>query len=126
VKLGFSTLPIGNGDSRLITEYGTNRKGVGPRGTAFDSRAITDSRRGRWLKVQVHVRLATVANNDGVMEMWVDGVKTISNQRLPLYPAGGVGNYLRHGYLMGWANSGFAATGVTFIDDVIISAIPIL
>jgi hypothetical protein len=126
VKLGFSTMPIGNGDSKLITEFGTNRKGVGPRRSHFDPRAISDARRGRWLKIQVHVRLATAANNDGVIEMWVDGVKTISNQRLPIYPSGGVGNYLRHGYLMGWANSGFAATGVTFIDDVIISAVPIL
>jgi hypothetical protein len=71
------------------------------------------------------VRLATAANNDGVIEMWVDGVKTINNTTLPLYPDYGIGNYMRNGYLMGWANSGFSATSNTYIDDVIISGVPI-
>ena len=125
LKLGFSTMPTRNGDSQIITEYGTNRKGVGPFGSKGDSRGITDERRGRWLKIQVRVRLASLYNNDGVIEMWVDGVKTISNRNLPLYPQGGAGNYLRNGYLMGWANSGFDESSVTFIDDFTISAVPI-
>jgi hypothetical protein len=125
VKLGFSTLPTSGGDSQIITEYGTNRKGVGPRGAKSDRYGITNARRGRWLRIQVHVRLASIANNDGVIEMWIDGVKTISNTALPLFPAGGIGNYLRNGYLMGWANSGFDVDSVTFIDDVVISGVPI-
>jgi hypothetical protein len=125
VKLGFSTMPRGGGDSNIITEYGTNLGGVGPFGSDSDGGGITDSRRGRWVRITVHVRLATAANNDGVIEMWVDGVKTISNTSLPLYPDNGLGNYLRNGYLMGWANSGFSSTSSTWIDDLVISGVPI-
>jgi hypothetical protein len=125
IKLGFSTLPRGGGDSNIITEYGTNGGGVGPFGSAFDPNGITSTRRGRWVRIQIHVRLATAANNNGVIEMWVDGVKTINNTNLPMYPDGGLGNYLRRGYILGWANSGFSQTSMTYIDDVVISGVPI-
>jgi hypothetical protein len=59
------------------------------------------------------------------MEMWVDGVKTVSNTGLPMYPTGGVGNYLLNGYIMGWSNSGFSTTSSTYIDDVVVSGTPI-
>jgi hypothetical protein len=125
MKTGFSTLPKSGGDSFLITEYGNTTTSVGSHGSDGDPDGITNSRRGRWVKFVAHVRLATSANNDGVIELWVDGVKTISNTNLPLYPTGGVGNYMRNGYLMGWANSGFSTTSHTYIDDVTISGVPI-
>lgn len=125
VKVGMSTLPTSGGDSQIFPEFGTNKSGVGQNGARADLQGITDARRGRWVRIQVHVRLASVFNNDGIIEMWVDGVKTFTNTTLPLYPTGGVGNYLRNGYLMGWANSGFTSTSVTFIDDITISGVPI-
>ena len=125
LKLGFSTLPKSGGDSYLITEYGTSTNPVGAHGSDSDGYGISSSRRGRWVKFVVHVRLATSANNDGVIEMWVDGTKTISNTTLPMYPSSGLGNYMRNGYIMGWANSGFSTTSHTYIDDVTISGVPI-
>jgi hypothetical protein len=125
VKMGWSTLPKGGGDSYFITEYGTSTNPVGQHGSDGDADGITNPRRGRWVKMVIHVRLATAANNDGVMEMWVDGVKTVSNTGLPMYPSGGVGNYLLNGYIMGWSNSGFSTTSSTYIDDVVISGTPI-
>ena len=125
VKLGFSTMPKPNGDSEMMTEFGTNERGVGVSGTRGDGRAITAARRGRWVKIQVHVRLATGANNDGVIEMWLDGVRTIGNFSLRLFPGSIAANYLRNGYLMGWANSGFSQQTSTYIDDVIIAGYPI-
>ena len=125
VKLGFSTLPKPNGDSEMVTEYGTNESGVGAAGAKGDARAITGYRRGRWVKIQVHVRLATTANNDGVIEMWVDGARTIGNFSLRLFPGSISNNYLRNGYIMGWANSGFNQATSTYIDDVVIAGYPI-
>jgi hypothetical protein len=125
LKLGFSTLPKSGGDSYLITEYGTSTNPVGSHGSDSDPYGISSGRRGRWVKFVVHVRLATAANNDGVIEMWVDGTKTISNTSLPMYPSSGLGNYMRNGYIMGWANSGFSSTSNTYIDDVTISGVPI-
>lgn len=124
VKLGFSTLPNPGGDSRMITEWGTNGKGVGVQGAQTNPSGITDARRGTWVQIRVHVRLATPANNDGIVEMWMDGVKILTNTTLALYPTNGSGNYMLNGYLMGWANSGFTLTSQTFIDDVVISATP--
>jgi hypothetical protein len=125
LSAGFSTNPTANGNSVIITEYGTNGRGVGPFKSQSDGRGITDVRRGRWVRFDVHIRTATAANNDGVIELWVDGVKTINNTTLPMYPDGGVGNYLRNAYIMGWANSGFTTTTFTYIDDLAISATPI-
>ena len=125
VKLGFSTIPKGNGDSEMMTEYGTNERGVGASGAKGDNRAITEYERGHWVKIQVHVRLSSAANNDGVIEMWVDGVRTIGNYSLRLFPGSIAGNYLRNGYLMGWANSGFNQQTSTYVDDVVIAGYPI-
>lgn len=122
VTTGVSTRSKSNGDSVIYTDYGTNQTGgVGQFGAAQDSVGIDDSRRGRWVKFQWHIKAATSANNDGVIQMWVDDQLVLSNTNLPLYPSGGVGNYFRNGYIMGWANSGFSQTSVTYIDDVTIS-----
>jgi hypothetical protein len=34
-------------------------------------------------------------------------------------------NFIQHGYLLGWANSGFNKASSTFIDDVVIAGFPI-
>jgi hypothetical protein len=125
VKLGFSTLPKSNGDSQMITEYGTPGHAVGAGRTTGDAYAINEGRRGRWVKIQIHVRLASLANNDGIIGMWMDGTRTIGNFGLPLFPGSVSANYLRNGYLMGWANSGFTQQTSTYIDDVVIAGYPI-
>ncbi|KKK51692.1 hypothetical protein LCGC14_3112400 [marine sediment metagenome] len=125
LKLGFSThnnkiSPPTN--AKIITEFGHNRKGVGTNGANQWKSAIVDANRGRWIQFRVHVKVATSADNDGVIEMWADGVKQIENTDLAMYPDGGVGNYLGRGYFMGWANSGFTNTTYSYIDEVVISS----
>jgi hypothetical protein len=117
LKLGFSM--TAGALSHIIPEYGKNRTGVGPGGSRGASNAISHARLGRWLRFLAHVKTATAANNDGVIELWQDGIPVIGNSELPLYPAGGEGNYLRNGYLQGWANSGFAATTKVWIAKVV-------
>lgn len=120
LKTGLSFWPMGSGDSQIGPDGGSNQTGLqllSPK----DNAGMTDSRRGRWVKFQYHAKTATSANNNGVVQLWVDGVLVISNTTAALYPSGGVGNYYRNGYLMGWSNSGFSQTTNTYIDDVTIS-----
>jgi hypothetical protein len=124
VKLGFSTLPKNAGDSELIAEYGTNRLGVG-RGSVPGRELVTEANRGRWVRVQVHVKLATAAADNGILEIWIDGRQILSTSNLKLYPGSVGDNFIRHGYLLGWANSGFNKASSTFIDDVVIAGFPI-
>jgi hypothetical protein len=69
----------------------------------------------------VHVKAASSANNDGVIQIWRDGVQIVSATNLPTYPSGGAGNYYNFGYLLGWANAGFAQATNVYIDDVTFS-----
>lgn len=122
VATGISTNPTSDGHDIFFVEYGTNQLAGGVDGHgAMPNFIANDANLGRWLKIQIRIKCATAANNDGVEEMWVDDKRVMSNTNLPLYPAGGIGNYLRNGYLMGWMNSGFNLTSSTYIDDVTIS-----
>ena len=86
---------------------------------------MNDGRRGRWVNFVYHARTATSANDDGVVQLWVDDVLTIDNRSAALYPTAGTGNYFSDGYLMGWSNSGFDQTSYTYIDDVVIADAPV-
>ncbi len=126
IKVGASLWPTSGGDSSLLPDYGTSQtSGIGPYGLSGDTQGVTDARRGRWVQFVYHAKTATSANNDGVIQLWVDGTLTIDHASVPLYPQGGIGNYFRNGYLMGWSNSGFAQTTHTYIDDVTIADAPI-
>jgi len=131
VKAGFSTLPSSISDGQLNTEYlwrsasgaGNSVANVGPWTTIVNS-----ATRGRWVKFRVRMKLASSATaKDGALQLWLNDALTANFTALPLYSAQtGAKNYIRNGYLMGWANSGFTYTTHTFIDDVIISGVPIL
>lgn len=123
VSTGVSTLNVGDsGDSYFMPVYGTNLSGgTGPFGEPFGSVKVDDSTRGKWLKIQFHLKTASSSNNDGIIKMWIDDKLVLDSHDLPLYPSGGIDNFFRHGYIMGWANSGFAQTSYTYIDDFEIS-----
>ena len=130
VKVGASTGVggVSTGDEQLFAEWGVNGLGVGPNGSSgsqpgfFYNSWVTDTVRGRWIDVRVHLKVATSSNNNGVIEVWRDGTKVISATTLANYPSGGAGNYYNFGYLMGWANSGFAQATNVYVDDVSFSA----
>lgn len=67
-----------------------------------------------WNQVRIHLKAATdQTSSDGAQQMWINGVLVLSitNGRFWNYPTGTdpVDCYLRNGYFMGWANSGFLA-----------------
>lgn len=76
---------------------------------------------GHWNRVRIHIKTASSrSSSDGIAQMWI-------NQNILLdYRSGRFHNYfdspsdavLRHGYLFGWANSGYTETTIFAIDDV--------
>lgn len=130
VKTGYSTLPNSPaGDDHLNPE-------ITLRGADNVSRSTTNigpwpgvvkaSTRGRWIKFVARVKLATsTAASDGIMQLWIDGAQVVNWTNLELFSdAPGAKNWIRNGYIMGWANSGFTLTTSTYIDDFVISATP--
>lgn len=130
IKGGCSTQVVASTpeDPKIILEWGKDKTGsapnnggpsVGPSGAEWSK--ITDSWRGRWIKVEIHAATASSANNDGVLELRLDGVSRASTTTIPWYPVNGTNNYFRNGYLFGWANSGFTTNTNTFISEFMIS-----
>ena len=79
---------------------------------------------GVWKHFQIHIRSANgppeTATDHGADEMWVDGVLVAQINGFNLYPrdlTGAYYTYFRVGYLMGWANSGFANDTDIYFDD---------
>lgn len=76
---------------------------------------------GRWIRIRIRSKVATAANNDGVIQIWVDDVLASNKTDLPSYALSGIGNYFENGYILGWSNSGFAPSQNMYIDDFVIS-----
>ena len=78
--------------------------------------AFSDAQRGRWNKIRVHVRLSTTeAASDGLIELWLNDNRIIQADGVNL-PGGK--HYIRHGYFMGWSNSGYTEDTHFKIDNV--------
>jgi hypothetical protein len=85
--------------------------------------AITNTERGRWNRVRVHIRLSSTNDaEDGLVELFMNDRKLISRSDLAL-PTRANGHYLRHGYFMGWANSGYSEDTHFKVDNVRLYAI---
>jgi hypothetical protein len=110
-------------DPTVVNKFGARGgRGVGNYGTPVWRSGITDGYRGRWIRYRRRVKVASSAMaRDGISQLWVDDALVIDARNLPLYPRDGGGAYIRYGYLMGWANTGFDRTTYTYIDDVTIS-----
>lgn len=86
-------------------------------------KAIEAADRGKWIRIVAHYKYASSANNDGVAEIWKtrDGVteKILNIQNGAWYIPGQPG--FNRGYLLGWANSGFAEETTFYIDNITFS-----
>lgn len=106
-----------DGFSALITDWNRHGDGIGPKGGAFD-RFIGPADRGTWIDVMIHAKAAT-ATAFGGMRFWKNGVLAIDGTgTMDNYTPGEAHGY-RYGYLLGWANTGFAADTDLYIDDVV-------
>ena len=84
---------------------------------------VAAANRGRWVQIRIRAKNATVANNDGVVQIWVDGVLTLDQHALAtgnIYGVAGPTGYTT-GYLLGWANNGFQVGQMVYLDDFTIT-----
>jgi hypothetical protein len=72
---------------------------------------------GRWVRVRIHNKVATVANNDGINKIWLDDTLILNRTNLPIYTDGVQPNSFTNGYILGSKNSGNNGTKV-YIDNV--------
>jgi hypothetical protein len=104
-KVGLSSFRASPSDLRFEAnrpEWGTSGVGVisGVATPAYGD--VT----GEWVQVRMHHKMVTAAENDGVIELWFDGVKVMDTTNLPISYVSGQA-YWNTGYFFGWANSGF-------------------
>lgn len=64
---------------------------------------------GRFVQNRIHLKVATQGVADGIMQLWKDGNVMVDVRNWPLYDEAGANTSLRAGYILGAANSGFAA-----------------
>ncbi|WP_168118649.1 heparin lyase I family protein [Paenibacillus sp. HB172176] len=129
---GYETDIDKNGNSLAIMKYRSDGNGMGTYSNSSINGGILQDEtiRGRWVEYIIHVKTASGWQQpDGVSEMWVDGMQVHDHHDLNSWPTtGGAAdvdkNIFNHGYIMGWANSGFNETSYTYIDDFTISADP--
>lgn len=89
------------------------------------SNFITSADRGKWIEVMIRVKVPTNnTSNDGIIQVWKNGTSVANYKQLDMYGSNGR-NYIDQMYLLGWSNSGFDATTIMYIDDVVISNTPI-
>lgn len=84
------------------------------------STSISDIK-GRWAEIEIHTRRDT-GSGDGIFQMWIDGNLEIDAQNIAWIGAPcGLNKFFKHGYFMGWSNSGFNEDTAVYIDDVVFS-----
>lgn len=91
-------------------------------------KAIEAADLGQWVRIVVHLKYASSANNDGVAEAW----KTRGGTRTKImdikngnwYMAGQPG--FDQGYILGWSNSGFSTQTDFYVDNFAMSTTSLL
>jgi hypothetical protein len=106
------------GYSNVNAEWSEAGAGIGVNGQA-SAAFIEAGDLGTWINVKVYVKAPT-ASTDGVLRIYKNGTLLIERTAMDNYAVGEAHAY-RYGYLMGWANSGFAATTHVVLDNVVIS-----
>jgi hypothetical protein len=59
--------------------------------------------------------------NNGIIQIWLDGTLVVSRTQLASYAGTGGSNVFQSGYILGWANNGFAAGQFMYLDNFTIS-----
>jgi len=87
----------------IISIHGDDPRRNTERGWFEASNFVTPADFGKWMKVRIHARIA----RDGGVRVWKNGQLFVQTGPYNMVSAGANLNYFRHGYLMGWSNSGF-------------------
>ena len=113
-----------NGGDRLSFNSKYNGVAQGHKFYATDTTIGTPADRGKWHNYVLHIKLATTAiSNDGMAQIWKNGVLTMNFQNLAHYTPGA--NYFGDGYIFGASNSGFNEDTELRLDDIVFSDSPV-
>ena len=99
----------------------------------IDQAVIKPTDIGKWLEVTQHFKYATgPTSNDGIIELYVKPAGGISRKHISktngdwyVAETATQGRGMNNGYLMGWANSGYAQQTKFYIDNIVFSTNPI-
>ena len=124
-QINFSLEPNGSGGSDLTIHSYDNGREQGILHPSTGKNFITSSDLGRWMHLVAHVKVPTSSGSgDGVLQMWKDGTAVANFTNVTDYGGSGQ-NYIDEGYILGWANSGFAQHTVFQVDNFQVSDSPI-
>lgn len=120
-KVGASSLIA----SPSYVRYEATNKAWGGSGTGFlDGGSPTEAAYGTagmldaWTQVRMRFSIVSALDaDDAEFDLWFDGVKLASQSGMPQQYTDGQ-NYWNNGYLMGWANSGYAAETDFYIRNI--------
>lgn len=79
------------------------------------------STRGKWTHWEFHFKMDDGSGN-GASQLWINGELVISETNVSHIGAPCKPFYIKNGYLLGWANSGFNQDTTVYIDDVVFSS----
>lgn len=115
-KIGASLRSQGTtGNSRIGTDY-RKEANLGMSTTLKSANDfITAADKGKWMKVSIYIKSATNTSN-GIIRIFKNGRLFLDDSGIKNHVAGTQG--YRYGYLLGWANSGFAEETIFYIDNV--------
>lgn len=114
-KIGYSVWPDDGGMSAIAADWDQHGAGLGPKGN-FKS-FFTAADLGKWMTVKIYAKAAT-ATTKGTMKIWKNGTLLLTDTAVDNYTASEIHAY-QYGYILGNANSGFAATTDFYVDDVV-------
>jgi uncharacterized protein YjdB len=107
--------PGKTGDSYMTVKGNLRGSPVNRPFTHIDN-MFTNAERGRWNQFRLHMKLASgPSTDDGVVEIWWNGVLRAVERRLALPSAP---SYFKNGYLLGWATSGYDQDTHFKIDNI--------
>jgi len=118
-KIGLSTWTnlVADGYSRLSADWNSTGGGIGEGGQS-SSNAIAAADRGKWVTFKIYAKAPT-ASAYGTIKVWKNDVLIIDDtSQVNNYMSGETHAY-RYGYILGWANSGFAQDTDFYLDNVI-------
>jgi len=117
-KIGASMWRVADNQSNIQVDWNFNGEGLGPKGSAY-SNWVTSADFGTWVTVKIYCKAPTSSNSaDGIIRIYKNGVQVVNETNVNSWTSGQSHAY-RYGYLMGWANSGYAAQTDFFIDNVV-------
>jgi hypothetical protein len=121
-QINLSTEPNGSGGSNLDVHYYNNGSEQTP--VAAATNFIGSGDLGKWMSLVIQVAVPSGSSSqNGIVNVWKNGQQVVNITNLASY--GGASNFINEVYFLGWANSGFTATTVLNIDDLVVADTPL-